>query len=438
LLDAENQPQNVVKGIFEKLKAAAEDDPAFSNALASHKYKQLLDVIDQNHDGYYSVDEYRNAVHNPAYRDQLYQLIVQHPSEWYYEKTDAKWTKYLEKLEPDASKWKKYTEAFLDKMIWMKKVAGMGPAPWHMHPVMFMGNLKSLGCNCKQLYAGKFKVTKYGAQYGPVYWGEITLDSYTRWSNLISEGKITNDEKAILIAMSENEGKMDAIQSYDSEVITAGAMQKTVKDGAGLEGKGELSTQFAKFRDSYPELYERYAIYCGWSVEGSGTSSVIYYSDSALTLGKKITSSELKNLVRLGCSQSSYRQAVHNKPLAALLKIISLPQYLDLQILDFVQRLHDAESQVVTIDNKQIKKFIKSNFGRAVILDHSVNRPGYVKPDFKKALENFNTHNPTVSLDPQSWGENHNDYEGKLLDEYKLTRRMTDSSARFNSLKAKL
>ncbi len=142
LLDAENQPQNVVKGIFEKLKAAAEDDPVFSNALASHKYKQLLDVIDQNHDGYYSVDEYRNAVHNPAYRDPLYQLIVQHPSEWYYEKTDAKWTKYLEKLEPDASKWKKYTEAFLDKMIWMKKVAGMGPAPWHMHPVMFMNTIR--------------------------------------------------------------------------------------------------------------------------------------------------------------------------------------------------------------------------------------------------------------------------------------------------------
>ncbi|WP_449632399.1 M23 family metallopeptidase, partial [Rahnella aceris] len=142
LLDAENQPQNVVKGIFEKLKAAAEDDPAFSNALASHKYKQLLDVIDQNHDGYYSVDEYRNAAHNPTYRDQLYQLIVQHPSEWYYEKTDAKWTKYLEKLEPDASKWKKYTEAFLDKMIWMKKVADMGPAPWHMHPVMFMGYIR--------------------------------------------------------------------------------------------------------------------------------------------------------------------------------------------------------------------------------------------------------------------------------------------------------
>ena len=38
--------------------------------------------------------------------------------------------------------------------------------------------------------------------------------------------------------------------------------------------------------DSYPDLYECYAIYCGWSLEGSGTSSAIYYSDSALTLGK--------------------------------------------------------------------------------------------------------------------------------------------------------
>jgi len=165
LLDAENQPQNVVKGIFEKLKAAAEDDPAFSNALASHKYKQLLDVIDQNHDGYYSVDEYRNAVHNPAYRDPLYQLIVQHPSEWYYEKTDAKWTKYLEKLEPDASKWKKYTEAFLDKMIWMKKVAGMGPAPWHMHPVMFMGALipkRMCACN-RDITFSELKLITSGA-----------------------------------------------------------------------------------------------------------------------------------------------------------------------------------------------------------------------------------------------------------------------------------
>ncbi|GJL42791.1 MULTISPECIES: hypothetical protein [Enterobacter cloacae complex] len=33
----------------------------------------------------------------------------------------------------------------------------------------------------------------------------------------------------ILVAMSENEGDMGAIQSFDSEVISAGAMQKLLK-----------------------------------------------------------------------------------------------------------------------------------------------------------------------------------------------------------------
>lgn len=151
LLDGETQPQNVVKTILEKLHDAAADDPVFAHALASHKYKQLLNDIDKNHDGHYSVDEYRQAVQNPVYRTQLYQLIAKHPSEWYFEKTDTKWSTYLATLTTDAPEWKAYTEAFLDKMVWMKKVSGMGPEPWHMHPVMFMGALipKSV-CACNR------------------------------------------------------------------------------------------------------------------------------------------------------------------------------------------------------------------------------------------------------------------------------------------------
>lgn len=39
-----------------------------------------------------------------------------------------------------------------------------------------------------------------------------------------------------------------------------------------------------------------------------------------------------------------------------------------------------------------------------MVLDHSVNRPIYVVPDFKKAIENFHANNPAISLDPQTWG----------------------------------
>lgn len=72
-----------------------------------------------------------------------------------------------------------------------------------------------------------------------------------------------------------------------------------------------------------------------------------------------------------------------------------------------------------------------------MVLDHSVNRPIYVVPDFQKAIENFHANNPAISLDPQTWGVESGTNEKKPLEEYKSTRRTTDSSARFNSLKAK-
>lgn len=71
-------------------------------------------------------------------------------------------------------------------------------------------------------------------------------------------------------------------------------------------------------------------------------------------------------------------------------------------------------------------------------IDHSANRITFVVPDFQEAIENFHANNSAISLDPQTWGMESVTNENKLLEEYKLTRRMTDSSARFNSLKAKL
>lgn len=238
---------------------------------------------------------------------------------------------------------------------------------------------------------------------------------------------------------------MDAIQSYDSEVITAGAMQKTVKDTfnpnsnpiVGFRGKGELSSQLAKFKSLYFELYRKYAVSCGWTVEGSGSTAIIYYSGPILTSGEKITGSDLKVLIRKGSAKETYGHAVHNKPLAALLKVIQLPEYQDLQIMDFIDRLHSAESNSVGSNNK-IKDFVKSKFGRAVVLDHSVNRPGYVVRDFKKAIDNYYIHHPEVNRDPAQWGADFMKNEEKLLDKYKVTRQMTDSVARFNSLKVKL
>ncbi|MFZ1875127.1 MAG: hypothetical protein WAU54_20465 [Chania sp.] len=145
LIDGVKHPDNVVKGILEQMYKAAEAETRTSHILNKYNYKRLLDKIDSNQDGHYSEQEYLQAVHDvsPSYRDALYRIIVKHGSEWYYGKDDPLWKTYLDKLTTDAPLWKTYTEAFIDKITWMKQVAGMGSEPWHMHPVVFLGAFKT-------------------------------------------------------------------------------------------------------------------------------------------------------------------------------------------------------------------------------------------------------------------------------------------------------
>ncbi|MEN4981343.1 hypothetical protein ABEI05_24950, partial [Erwinia billingiae] len=135
LIDGKKQPNNVVKGILAEMYKAAKADPRTGSALYHYNYERLLKQIDRNNDGQFSEEEYIQAIRLPAYRDHLYRIIAKHPSEWWYGKDDALWKKYLDTLAKDAPSWKTYLETFIDRLTWMKSVAGMGPDPWHMHPV---------------------------------------------------------------------------------------------------------------------------------------------------------------------------------------------------------------------------------------------------------------------------------------------------------------
>lgn len=153
LLDGIKHPDNVVKGILEQMYKAAQDETRTSHALNEYNYKRLLELIDSNHDKHYSEQEYLQAVHNVSYRDHLYRIIAKHASEWYYGKDDPLWKTYLDTLTTDAPLWRAYTEAFIEKVKWMKQVTGMGPEPWHMHPVVFLEavNIRNDGVTYEQL-----------------------------------------------------------------------------------------------------------------------------------------------------------------------------------------------------------------------------------------------------------------------------------------------
>ncbi|WP_400249420.1 N-acetylglucosaminidase, partial [Klebsiella michiganensis] len=143
-LDGKNQPVGFFRSLINSLYEVATSDTRTSHALVKHNYQRLLDKIDSGSDRY-SPMEYWRALHNPDYRDTIQKTIVKHPSDWYFKKDDAIWQPFLNALKKEAPEWKKYSEDFLDKMAWMQDVSTekLGPSLWHMHPILFLGTLKS-------------------------------------------------------------------------------------------------------------------------------------------------------------------------------------------------------------------------------------------------------------------------------------------------------
>ena len=287
---------------------------------------------------------------------------------------------------------------------------------------------KGSGCEkCGKEYSKKVQCTRYGKIYGPVYWGTKRLKNYLKWDELIQNGVLSQTEKDIIVGMSANEGKLDSVQSYDSEILTVGAMQKTIN----LEGEGEFPIQVEKFKTRFPHKYKMLLENCGWTV----SHHIMYYQDPDDKNAKKITATELKRKIRKGFSKENFTKYIRSKPIEPVIRLAKDADFQSIQIEDFIQRLR---KKVLPLRPKTyqyaLKDYVKSKLGRATLLDHHINRPGYVSIDFKKALDNFFIHNPHVSKNPNVWGHLHSSYESKIIDYYGKHRRGTDMVLRFNKL----
>lgn len=272
---------------------------------------------------------------------------------------------------------------------------------------------------CGSEFSGDVKCTRSGSTYGPIYWGTIALSDFAKWNDLVLSNKITIDEKEILISMSLNEGKLDTVQSYDSEVISVGAMQKTLK----LDGRGQLYTQLFQFSTESKEKYESLLVGCGWKV-GNGR---LTYKDKY--------GSELKDLIRNGFNKDNYGKAVVSKPLEPFIKACKDEDFQIKQIIDLRDDLRKTLQIAVTSYSHLVKDYFISKLGKATAFDQHINRPEWVKGDLGKALDNFFKVNPMVDKNPSTWGTNHSTYETSILEDYGNSRRGTDMPNRYKKLK---
>jgi hypothetical protein len=295
--------------------------------------------------------------------------------------------------------------------------------------------IQSCGIEFRNLIKCEDYIIKKKTLYGPFVFGNLKMKDYSNWDDLITSKKLTIEEKEIIIAMSENEGNLDAINAYDDQIVSIGAMQKTVDQN----GYGELPIQIWEFGQEFPEKYKSLLLNCGWKVEEEEENNVakykIYYNG--------LSGLSLYNFIRKGFNKENVGKKVQCIALEPLICLIKDVDFQAKQIEDFADRMHQSLQKKPKGYSNKISDFIKSSLGKALVLDNDVNRPSQTKFCFGESLDIFFKENSKISKNPLDWQTNHSKYEIDILNIYGPLRgkgkfTMTNAKIRFNNLKSKL
>lgn len=412
--------------------------PLASKSTKGPVKERLYDIIDTDKNDRLTTTEIQAALTKPWFAQSISQLITKCESEWFYEA--EKWDA-LDKLmghtvdTPNVN-WVQQKKRIKELSWWKEIVSQEGLSPdgkvWHIHAIGLIANFEQKKkCTCNAVVKG----TKWYSNFGPVVWGEGKLGDAPQWAAIEASGKVTAFEKKVITAMCENEGKINAVQAYDSEIITAGAMQKTINP----DGEGELPIQVKKFKELYPDEFFELFESQGWYLDISAAKPRMYYQHPDFLDGEKFEGEDLRKKLKLGFSLATYGKVVECKPVSVMSCAVGSSLYVELQITDFIDRLRDVLLKVPGTYGFSIGKVFLSALGQATALDENVNRPSKVATNVKRALDKFFLQNPGVSKDITTWGVNHPIYERKILDIYGPDRpEMTDPGPRFIKLKAAL
>ena len=402
---------------------------AFNSARSDETIRKLEDAIDaqEQRDGKITAHELQMALGKSWLADRIDHLIVRYESEWGGEM--SKWDALDSHMHAGLPVWQAEKTRIAALLYWqgISGVAGWPSSPnvYHLHPIGLVGNFydpDACTCGCCVTVTGtRFKKDGHTYWYGPQHSGSISLGACPALGRMKTNGTLTETEEKILRAMAQNEGKVDTVQAIDIAIISAGAMQKTIR---GANSKGELATQIAAFRDAHPDEYQRYFANCGWTVTGSGNQAVLGYAHPAFTNGVRLIGDDLYAVLRRDFSIDTFGKAVNCPPVASMAHAISSPLYQELQVKDFIDRLNQAIDKAPSGYAYPIKDYFKSPLGRAAVLDQDVNWPNATSDSVKASLDRFFQHNPQVSRNPAEWGANRNAYEASIVQDYGPSRSM--------------
>lgn len=233
---------------------------------------------------------------------------------------------------------------------------------------------------------------------------------------------LTASQIKVMQAVSENEGKFEAINTWDNAFLSIGLFQWTAGTGADA---GELPALLDLFQNNYSPLYDEY-----FKKFGLETINVkVHTGDVARGYfnldGKTLTSGAQKEILR-------EPRWAYQCWLASRTREFRITQVQ--HAVSRIDAFYRAENRM--INGHFIGEYVTSEYGVAQLLDQHVNRPGHVVTTLAKSLDQLG--NQLDVHNPADWGDAE---EMVLLDRYLQLREgtsMTDPRKRAQTIQKHL
>ncbi|MDZ7767439.1 MAG: hypothetical protein U5K00_23985 [Melioribacteraceae bacterium] len=212
----------------------------------------------------------------------------------------------------------------------------------------------------------------------------------------------------VMISVSENEGNLDAVNTWDNAFLSFGMYQWTLGTSTN---PGELPALLKKIKLSSPTSFDQYFLSKELDVhEADDTTGYLSLN------GRRLGNAHDKEKLRTHEWTFRFWKAGQDEKIQAI-QIEHAYKRLNL----FYKSIH------YRVDEFYISDLVKSEYGVALLLDNHVNRPGYLVDTLKKTLNSVDLGNP------KNWGT---EEEKKFLKEYLAVRKsfgkhpMTDADGR--------
>jgi len=222
---------------------------------------------------------------------------------------------------------------------------------------------------------------------------------------------LTESAMNVMVAVSENEGNLDAINTWDNAILTFGMFQWTVGQG---ESQGELPSLIKKIKDADPNAFHQYFGQHGLDVSPKTSATNGYFTLNGGMLKKQGS----KEVLRTPKWAFYFWKAGQDK----------IVQSIEVQhALSRINRFYRSPGFQVAGHN--IADVISSEYGVGLLLDNHVNRPGYLKNCVQKAVEKVGL----AGKNPSKWNTKD---ESKIIQAYLKIREtygkwpMTDAAKR--------